>query len=312
MIRTAVTCLILALTPMVASAAGLTLPGGAKQMSNRISLMDSYDLPVAGFADGAVPMRHFEGRVDRQTWRIDSGAVTTLQIMAPLRDQIIASGYTLIFECNATSCGGFDFRFNTEIAQAPDMFVDIRNYRYLAAIKDDTDAISLLVSINRNTAYVQVIQTTPHDSVPVMVAPDKTNVPAQHVENSTRAVPGLIDALQQDGHVVLADLEFETGAALLGAGPFASLTLLAGYLADHPEQRIVFVGHTDSVGSLPGNIALSKLRATAVRDRLVKRFKIGPSQVQAEGMGYLAPVGSNLTAKGREENRRVEAVLLSK
>jgi len=35
------------------------------------------------------------------------------------------------------------------------------------------------------------------------------------------------------------------------------------------------------------------------------------AQMEAEGMGYLSPVVSNLTDKGRETNRRVEVVLLS-
>ena len=48
-----------------------------------------------------------------------------------------------------------------------------------------------------------------------------------------------------------------------------------------------------------------------MRQRLIDRYQIDPARLEGEGMGYLAPVGSNLTPEGREANRRVEAVLLS-
>ena len=56
--------------------------------------------------------------------------------------------------------------------------------------------------------------------------------------------------------------------------------------------------------------ALSRQRAEAAERYLVQRHGIDPSRLSAEGAGYLAPVASNLTAEGREQNRRVEVVLL--
>jgi OOP family OmpA-OmpF porin len=311
MIRAAILSLGLVLMPQLASALDLSLPGGAQQLTNRVSPMDSYNLPTGPFAVGTVPVRLLQGRMDRQTWRLGASAVTTLQLMAPLREQIKAAGFTLLFECWDETCGGFDFRFNTEVAPAPDMYVDVRNYRFLSAVRASNEAISLLVSVNRSAAYLQMIQVAPIDSAAIQITPDQPNVGPQLVENALSANSGLIETLKQTGHVVLGDLEFETGAARLGKGPFASLTLLAGYLTDTANLRIAVVGHTDSVGSLDTNITLSKQRATAVRDRLIDTYKIDPVRIQAEGMGYLAPVASNLTADGREANRRVEVVLLS-
>ncbi|MBL4767126.1 MAG: OmpA family protein, partial [Rhodobacteraceae bacterium] len=170
---------------------------------------------------------------------------------------------------------------------------------------------SLLVSGNRSAAYLQVIQVAPTNSVAIQITPDQPINNSQQVETAVNANSGFIVRLERDGHVALDDLVFETGAARLGKGPFSSLTLLAGYLADTPNLHIAVVGHTDSVGSLDTNIVLSKHRATAVRSRLIDSFDIDPARIQAEGMGYLAPVESNLTAQGREANRRVEVILLS-
>lgn len=77
-----------------------------------------------------------------------------------------------------------------------------------------------------------------------------------------------------------------------------------------PNLRIAIVGHTDTVGGLEANIAVSRARASAVRDRLIERYDVAPNRIEAGGMGYLSPVASNLTPEGREMNRRVEVILL--
>ncbi|MDP5359491.1 MAG: OmpA family protein, partial [Paracoccaceae bacterium] len=92
---------------------------------------------------------------------------------------------------------------------------------------------------------------------------------------------------------------------------YGSLRDLADYLLLHPDRTVALVGHTDSAGSLATNIALSKRRAGSVLERLVTVYGVARRQLEAEGMGYLAPVSSNLTEAGREANRRVEVIITS-
>jgi len=71
------------------------------------------------------------------------------------------------------------------------------------------------------------------------------------------------------------------------------------------------VGHTDSSGLHDKNLELSKERAQAVQSMLLAQFpNIQPERITSEGLGYFAPVASNSSPKGREMNRRVEAVLI--
>ena len=72
----------------------------------------------------------------------------------------------------------------------------------------------------------------------------------------------------------------------------------------------MLVGHTDAVGSLEANTALSRERAQAAAAYLRDRHGLDPARIESAGAGYLAPVASNLDATGRTENRRIEAVLL--
>ena len=71
------------------------------------------------------------------------------------------------------------------------------------------------------------------------------------------------------------------------------------------------VGHTDAVGGLDGNVALSRRRASSVRDRLVGKYGVAGAQVTSDGVGFLSPRATNLTEAGRERNRRVEVILTS-
>ena len=86
---------------------------------------------------------------------------------------------------------------------------------------------------------------------------------------------------------------------------------LAAFLLADPARQVALVGHTDAVGALDGNIALSKRRAASVLERLATAYDVPRTQMTAEGMGYLAPLTTNRTSEGRDQNRRVEAVLLN-
>lgn len=303
-------CLLAAVSAVFtapARALELNLPGEAELTREEVQPADTYFLPVGPFADGILPTREVEGRITRQAWRIVDGEMTTLQLIAPLREQLAAAGYDIVFDCVADQCGGFDFRFSTEVLPAPDMFVDLFDFRFLAAQKRNgggAEYISCLVSVSGGAGYVQLVAVGAQ-TVPV-VAGTATPPPPSDVPAS-----GVVAQLVSQGHVVLSDLDFASGAAALGEGPYASLSALAGYLAGNDARRIALVGHTDAVGGLEANMVLSRDRAMAVLERLAKAYGVDPAQMEAHGAGYLAPVAPNTTPAGREANRRVEAVLLS-
>lgn len=86
----------------------------------------------------------------------------------------------------------------------------------------------------------------------------------------------------------------------------AELAMVADYLKESPEKKIVIVGHTDAVGAPHEELmALSLSRAKAVADELIQRHGIEPDRLQAQGAGALSPIASNATPEGRALNRRV-------
>ena len=91
-----------------------------------------------------------------------------------------------------------------------------------------------------------------------------------------------------------------------------SLKEIADFLTKTPKAQVLIVGHTDSVGSLEDNTSLSLRRAQMVKDALMSALGVAEGRISIAGAGYMAPIASNLTAAGREKNRRVEVVLLAR
>jgi OOP family OmpA-OmpF porin len=272
---------------------------------SQVDSSGSYDLPIAAWSEETgIPVATLEGEIRHQAWRISGAGITTGQVLGPIRDQLLEAGFDIIFECSARSCGGFDFRFGTEVLRAPNMYVDLSDYRFLSAkAPDATQALSLLVSRDAETVFVQLIEVGPPGRPAVSVS----NAPSIVIPEDAGDV---VAQLERTGHVVLADLDFASGSASLGDGQVQSLDAIVAYLSANPTRQITFVGHTDATGSLEANIALSRERARSARQYVVNRG-VKPAQVAADGVGYLSPRSTNLTEAGRESNRRVEAVLIS-
>lgn len=281
----------------------LQLPQNARQTAARDSVLDRVAVATAPFADGAVAVTTIDGPVKRRSYRVPSPGLTPLQLLAPLRDQVVAAGYDLLLDCAAETCGGFDFRFAIDVLPAPNMYVNVRSYHFLSAQHPRSgDALWLLASTAPEAGYLQVVQVgTQEAATPAPVAP---------IVGGAAPATDLAARLLENGSVILRSFDFALGTTNLGDGPAPELEQIAALLTDRPTLRIAVVGHTDTVGALEANIAVSRARASAVRDRLIARYGVAPDRIEAAGMGYLAPVASNLSTEGREANRRVEVILL--
>jgi len=284
----------------------LPLPEGAEQTAEVIRAVGTVHLPRGVPERDAVPRLRLDGAITSRAWRLPGRGQATLEWMAPLRVALEQDGWQVVFACAADGCGGFGFRFAVPVLPAPAMFVNLFDYRYLLARRGASEAVEhvmLFVSRAGERGYVQLTHVAAAGE-PEATAPEAAPPQAQDRAASLEAV------LRETGHVVLRGLDFGSGEAVLEPGLHPDLAALAGFLAQAPEARIALVGHTDNVGALDANIALSQARAEAVRARLAADHGVAAARVEARGVGYLAPVAANDTPEGRETNRRVEVVLL--
>lgn len=95
-------------------------------------------------------------------------------------------------------------------------------------------------------------------------------------------------------------------------GTTAGLALLVDMLVRDGAARLRIEGHTDSREGTEATLKpLSESRAKALADQLV-RAGVDPARIETAGFADSRPRAPNLTAPGRQLNRRVEFVLLRK
>lgn len=87
------------------------------------------------------------------------------------------------------------------------------------------------------------------------------------------------------------------------------LAEFAAFMSKYPNTSAVLEGHTDNYGSEAYNNRLSLQRAESVKKYMVEKFNINPARLSTQGYGFSRPIASNKTDQGRQENRRVVAVI---
>lgn len=108
-----------------------------------------------------------------------------------------------------------------------------------------------------------------------------------------------------ENSLVLKNVLFETGKAILLSQSYPELDMLTEYLKTNPLLKIEISGHTDNTGNEDTNIRLSAQRSKAVCDYLISK-SIDPGRINHKGYGSVMPLVPNDTEEGRKQNRRVE------
>jgi len=115
----------------------------------------------------------------------------------------------------------------------------------------------------------------------------------------------------------VADVLFDSGKATIRPEASASLDKVARVLQENvPDLNVGIEGHTDNipikVSGWKSNWELSSARALSVLHYLIDEKGVSPERLSAIGYGEYRPVASNDSKNGRQQNRRVEIVILPK
>ena len=116
----------------------------------------------------------------------------------------------------------------------------------------------------------------------------------------------------EEGKVIqLKNIFFDTDKAELLPRSNVELRKLLKLMRDNPNMVIEIAGHTDSMGEFNYNISLSLRRAMAVASFLNSNG-ISKDRTLYTGYGSTRPVAPNDTDQGRQQNRRVEFLIVKK
>lgn len=144
-------------------------------------------------------------------------------------------------------------------------------------------------------AEIQATAETVTSPVTQPVAPRQpTPIPVTPVAAAVCSVPTVLEGVRFDS---------DQGSITVASEPI--LNRVAKRLRSCRDQRVRIEAHTDSSGSAPYNLDLSRRRAESVRNFLVLQG-INARRLELEGLGETRPVADNDTPSGRALNRRVE------
>jgi OmpA-OmpF porin, OOP family len=108
----------------------------------------------------------------------------------------------------------------------------------------------------------------------------------------------------------LENLIFQQNASRIEPASFEELDELVDILKSNSKMVIQLEGHTDYVGPVKGNLALSEKRVLAVKDYLVKKG-ISKNRIKTVAFGGTKPLSREDTPEAHAANRRVEVRVLS-
>jgi outer membrane protein OmpA-like peptidoglycan-associated protein len=137
-------------------------------------------------------------------------------------------------------------------------------------------------------------------------APDVSPQPSTEDANGE----SLFSDLNDKGRIVLP-FAFQPGKEALDPSSQPLVDRVVAMMKAHPDLFLRIEGHTDNTGYPEDNLRLSAGRALAVQAKIVAG-DIDRKRLDAVGVGGLQPIASNVTAEGREKNRRIELVLWKK
>jgi OmpA-OmpF porin, OOP family len=121
----------------------------------------------------------------------------------------------------------------------------------------------------------------------------------------------MLVVLRGDRIEIAQQVHFATGKATILADSYNLLQQVADVVIKSGVKKIRVEGHTDNRGDKAANQALSEARARSVAEYLVSQG-FEPGRIESQGYGDSRPVAPNLTARGRELNRRVEFIVVEK
>ncbi|WP_151085841.1 OmpA family protein [Hymenobacter baengnokdamensis] len=138
---------------------------------------------------------------------------------------------------------------------------------------------------------------------------DLTKAKLSDVKLSEINTPGVTVRGNEEYQVYGVDekILFDTNKSDIKPSAAAALKQIGASINQrYAGKEVRVLGFADARGDKNYNRELSEQRAQAVKNYLTTTDKLAADHVSTEAFGASAPVASNATAAGRQENRRVE------
>lgn len=250
--------------------------------------------PVKKDSDAAKTALSAEGRITRIFYRVPKG-VSPLEVFRNFEARGKEAGFKTLFSGGPGQINDYVFKYKHPVEIVREEALG-NGIQYFFAVKEAAGAktyLSVLVAPHGGGSGVRV----------GLIAAETKQMEMQMVDAKKMQL-----SIADTGRVALYGIYFDHDSVKIKPQSKATLDEIAKLLKSQENLKIIVVGHTDYMGGYDYNMNLSGRRANAVMSALVSDYGIAATRLKSDGVGYLAPVASNLTEAGRAQNRRVELV----
>lgn len=280
---------------------------------------DEYVLAVAASREGELAeSRRLEGKLTRVLYRLPEGT-SILEAYRSYQRALEEAGFETLFTCAGAECGsGFvEAVYRNGVNEVMDDFSPGQAFYFRSSFEDEYvgEKRYLAAKLRRPEGDVFVSLTLLSPTTMTSIGYWKGRnyaaldlVEVQPMEEGRVTAGQMREEIDRAGHVTVQGIHFDFNEAVLKPESRPALQEIAALLTGNPDLRVYIVGHTDNAGTYEHNLDLSRRRATAVVDALVAEHGIERGRLMAVGVGPVAPVASNESEAGREQNRRAVLV----
>ena len=214
---------------------------------------------------------------------------------------------------------GFDLLLNVDKARAWQFYVEPAisyhlTYNHRCNYDLNTAAIQLFVGVNykfgnsngthnfktarlRDQTEIDDLNTFVNELKGELVAKDKRiaqgirmiSTLEDSLEAARNVKPTVVNKITKvvnvKNNVLQPTVIFGQGKSNVDAAQMASVAMIAKYMKNHPESKILIKGYASPEGNPELNQKLSEARAESVKKALVGRYGISASRLTTQGMG---------------------------
>ena len=105
---------------------------------------------------------------------------------------------------------------------------------------------------------------------------------------------------------------FESGSAKLNQKYFSIIKQLGQVIEGFPDLGVRVESHSDSIGDAVENKKLTGKRVNAFMKYLLENSNLSKDRLTAVGLGEKKPIATNINKTGRDRNRRIDVIFLTR
>jgi OmpA-OmpF porin, OOP family len=196
----------------------------------------------------------------------------------------------------------YDETTNKALSAAVEL-IDLRSGKPLQVVSADSATGEYLIVLTEGSKYALYVNKPGY----LFKSLNFDYTAGKEASALTRDIP--LNPIKANTKTTLNNIFFESGKWELLNESKTELNKVVSFLKANPGVKIEIEGHTDDVGGDKDNLQLSRQRAMAVYEYLVKQ-QVAKERLLYKGYGKAQPVVPNSSDENRQLNRRIEFRIL--